>query len=142
MNSATPASHSPNSSKVAPRKLKACSRPCPVSPPTRLPSAPPAVFGNADPSQCNVARPQLVTRVNANPAARSKVLMRERASGSACSLCTSQPAYANIKGNRYAGRPNRNRKNPASQAPTGPIQLLTCARPGSPVSMNDGSCGW
>ena len=46
--------------------------------PTSSPSAPPALFGSADPSQCRVARPQLVSSVRTNPAARSSVPRRER----------------------------------------------------------------
>ena len=86
-NSATPASHKPSSSRVAPRKLKPCAVPRPVT----SPSTPPALFGKAAPLQCSVARPQLVTSVKMNPTARSKVLMRERASGMACFL-VDQPA--------------------------------------------------
>ena len=95
-NSATPASHSPRSSRVAPRKLRPCAMPLPIW----SPSTPPAVLGRAAPFQCKVARPQLVASVKMNPAPRSTVLMRERASGNACSLWTSQPAYASITGNK------------------------------------------
>ena len=57
-NSATPASHNPRSSSVAPRKLKPCALPRPAS----SPSTPPALFGSEAPFQCSVARPQLVTK--------------------------------------------------------------------------------
>ncbi len=95
-NSATPASQDPNSSSVAPRKLKPCALPWPVN----SPSTPPALFGSPTGLQCSVARPQLLSSVSAKPMARSRVLTRERASGSAASLCTSHPAYANMTGNR------------------------------------------
>ena len=78
----------PEQQQVAPRKLSPRSLQCPTS----SPSTPPAVLGSPDPSQCKVARPQLVSSVSTKPAARSIVLMRERASGSGWFLCTSQPA--------------------------------------------------
>ena len=131
--SATPESQSASNKSVAPRKLSACS----AFVPTNSPTTPPAVLGNAVPSQCRVASPQLVSKVSAKPADRSRVLIRDRASGKDCSLCTSQPACASIMGNRYAGRPNSEKKKPASQAPTGPIQL--CSSADSPVFQKLGS---
>ena len=77
-NSATPANHKPSNNKVAPRKLRPWALPLPAS----SPSTPPALFGRPAPLQCKDARPQLVINVRTNPRARSKVLMRERVSGS------------------------------------------------------------
>ena len=84
------------------------------------------VSGRPAPSQCSVASAQLASSVSTNPAARSSVLTRERASGSVRFLCTSQPAYAehHRKQVRRAGRTGR-RGIRDSHAPIGPIQLCT-----------------
>ena len=71
-NSATPASHRPSSSKVAPRKL----RPRALPLPDQLAEHAARGLGKRPmPSQCRVARPQLVSSVRTNPAARNNVLM-------------------------------------------------------------------
>ncbi len=92
---------------------------------------PPAPAGSRPAEKCSVASAQLVASAATRPVTRSAIVVRPCPGWPGTRLRPTQALNAIATGNRNAGQPNNRYSALASQAPSGPIRLLTC--PGSPV---------